>query len=292
MNETTTLPGTRAVVTGAASGIGRAITAELVARGARVLMADVNEALLAEATAELGGDVLWQRCDVSDHAAVEALAERARAEMGGADLVFANAGVIVSGPLLKTSPAEVDWILGVNVRGVWSTLSVFGSMMAGQSTGGRLCATGSEHSLGFQHAGAGIYTASKHAVLGMADVLRAELPANVTISVLCPGLVASGLGRGHRPDGIAPPGGNPDFTAAMQARAMAAEPVAKHAVDGTLKGEFLIVTHPHAVKAAQRRHAEVEAAFAAQAPYTEDSERYNVQRVLAEVSAELKGARA
>jgi len=107
----------------------------------------------------------------------------------------------------------------------------------------------------------------------------------VTISVLCPGLVASGLGRGHRPDGIAPPGGNPDFTAAMQARAMAAEPVAKHAVDGTLKGEFLIVTHPHAVKAAQRRHAEVEAAFAAQAPYTEDSERYNVQRVLADLGA-------
>lgn len=279
-------------MTGAASGIGRAIAAELGARGARVLLADVNAPLLEEAAAEIGQDALWQVCDVADHAAVEALGERAKAEMGGVDLVFANAGVIAGGPLLKMKPAEVDWILGVNLRGAWSTLAVFGAMMAAQPEGGRLCVTGSEHSFGLQHAGAGIYTASKHGALGLAEVMRAELPANVTVSVLCPGLVASGLGRGPRPAGIAPPGGNPDFTAAMQARAMPAEPVAKQAIDGTLAGEFLIVTHPHAVKAAERRHREVEAAFAAQAPYSEDSERYNVVRVMAEVSAELKAKRA
>lgn len=286
------LAGKRAVVTGAASGIGKAISAELVTRGAKVLMSDIDAPLLAATAEALGERAQWQRCDVSDHADVEALATRARATMGGIDLVFANAGVIASGPLLKMTPGEVDWVLGVNVRGAWSTLAAFGSMLTAQPGGGRLCVTGSEHSFGLQHAGAGIYTASKHAVLGLAEVLRAELPSAVTISVLCPGLVASGLGGGFRPDGIAPPRGNPEFTAGVQARAMPAEPVARRAVDGTLAGEFLIVTHPHAVKAAQRRHAEVEAAFAAQAPYAAESERYNVLRVMAEVSAELKAKRA
>ncbi|NLR72808.1 SDR family NAD(P)-dependent oxidoreductase [Novosphingobium sp. ERN07] len=288
----TDLSGKRAVVTGAASGIGRAIAAELAGRGAQVLLADVNQPLLGETAAQIDRGVLWQVCDVSDHAAVEALAERARGEMGGADLVFANAGVIASGPLLKMKPAEVDWILGVNLRGAWSTLAVFGTVLAEQIEGGRLCVTGSEHSFGLQHAGAGIYTASKHAVLGLADVLRAELPTNVSISVLCPGLVASGLGQGRRPEGIPLPGGNPEFVAAMQARAMSAGPVARATVEGTIKGEFLIVTHPHAVKAAERRHAEVAAAFAAQAPYSGEAERYSVPRIMAEVSAELKAKRS
>lgn len=287
----TGLQGTRAVVTGAASGIGRAIAAELVARGARVLLADVKEDALAATAMALGNAAAWQVCDVADHAAVEALGERASAEMGGADLVFANAGVIASGPLLKMTPAEINWVLSVNLRGAWSTLAVFGQMLVAQPEGGRLCVTGSEHSFGLQHAGAGAYTASKHGVLGLAEVLRAELPAHVTISVLCPGLVASDLGRGQRPADVAAPRGNPAFTAAMQARAMPAEPVAVRAIDGTLADEFLIVTHPHAVKAAERRHREVEAAFAAQAPYTEESERYNVVKVMAEVSAELKAKR-
>jgi NAD(P)-dependent dehydrogenase (short-subunit alcohol dehydrogenase family) len=286
------LTGKRAVVTGAASGIGKAIATDLVARGAQVLLSDVNAALLAEVAGALGNKALWQVCDVADYAQVEALAQRAADAMGGADLVFANAGAIASGPLLTTKPAEVQWILSVNIFGVWSTLSVFGRMMRNQPGGGRLCATGSEHSLGFQHAGAGIYTATKHAVLGMADVLRAELPENVSISVFCPGLVASGLGSGPRPAHIEPAKSNPEASALVQAKAMPAVDVAGQAIDRTLAGEFLIVTHPFSVKAAERRFAEISAAFAAQAPYTDEAERYDVNRVMAEVAAELKARSA
>lgn len=285
------LSGKRAVVTGAASGIGLAIAEELIGRGAKVLLADVNAALLESVANSIGGEVIWQSCDVADHAQVEALGRRAATDFGGVDLVFANAGVIASGPLLKMKPAEVDWILSVNIKGVWSTLAVFGEMMKAQPGGGRLCVTGSEHSLGFQHAGAGIYTATKHAVLGMADVLRAELPEAVSVSVFCPGLVATALGAGPRPAGLAPIQRDSDMSARIQARGMPAADVARRAVDGTLAGEFLTVTHPHAVKAAERRFADISSAFAAQAPYTEESERYDVNRVIAEVVAERKAER-
>ena len=285
------LTGKRAVVTGAASGIGKAIVEELAARGAKVLLADVNASLLEDVASGIGGQAIWQVCDVSDHGQVEALRSRAAADLGGVDLVFANAGVIASAPLLKMKSAEVDWILGVNIKGVWSTLAVFGEMMKAQPEGGRLCVTGSEHSLGRQHTGAGVYTSTKHAVLGMADVLRAELPESISVSVFCPGLVATALGAGPRPANIAPVKRDPEMSVRIQARGMPAADVARRAVDGMLTGEFLIVTHPHAVKAAQRRFAEISSAFEAQAPYTEESERYDVNRVIAEVVAEPTAAR-
>ena len=89
--------GKRAVITGAASGIGKALAQELVARGARVVMADIAEQSLAEAAAALGDAAAWQVCDVADHAALEALAAFVQENLGGCDLAFANAGVIMSG---------------------------------------------------------------------------------------------------------------------------------------------------------------------------------------------------
>ena len=282
------LAGKHAVVTGAASGIGRAIAGDLAARGATVLLADVNEDLLANGAAEIGPLATWQRCDVSDHQQVEALGRRAEADFGNVDLVFANAGVIASTPLLKARPEEVDWILGVNIKGAWSTLAVFGLIMRAQPDGGALCVTGSEHSLGFQHAGAGVYTASKHAVLGLADVLRAELPQQVSVSVFCPGLVATPLGTAPRPAGVGGAPRDPELSARIQARGMAAATVARAAVDGAIAGEFLIVTHPHAFAAAEKRFSEIAAAFETQAPYDSEAERYNVNRVIAEVIAEIE----
>lgn len=278
----------RAVVTGAASGIGQAIAAELIACGARVLLADINEAPLADAAAALGVNASWQVCDIADHAQVEALGQAAVARMGGCDFVFANAGVIANGRLTRMTPAEVDWILGVNVRGAWSTAAVFIPLMAAQESGGHLVLTGSEHSLGFQHAGAGIYTASKHAVLGLGEVLRAEAPANITVSVFCPGLVRTALGSAPRPANL--PQGRPAGEASrmVQERGMTAQEAARRALDGVARGAFYIVTHPHAIRAAEKRFHEIEQAFADQAPWFEGAERWDVNTVMAEVSAELK----
>lgn len=278
----------RAVVTGAASGIGRAIAAELVARGARVLLADINADALAEAAATLGERASWQVCDISDHAQVEALAATAKERMGGCDLAFANAGVITSGRFTRMTPAEVDWILGVNVRGAWSTAAVFATLMSAQESGGHMILTGSEHSLGFQHAGAAIYTASKHAVLGLAEVLRGEAPANLKVSVFCPGLVGTALGSGPRPDGLPQPPRASEASQMIQARGMSAEEAARRALDGVASGAFYIVTHPHAFRAAEKRYHEIEQAFAEQAPWFDGAEKWDVQTVMADVAAELK----
>jgi NAD(P)-dependent dehydrogenase (short-subunit alcohol dehydrogenase family) len=278
----------RAVVTGGASGIGRAIACELASRGAKVIISDVNDAGLTETLAKLGSGCSSFHCDVSDHTQVEQLAAFANETLGGCDLLFANAGVIAAGRYTKMTVAEVDWILGANVRGVWSTTSVFARMMEQQAEGGRICFTGSEHSLGFQHANAAVYTASKHAVLGLAEVLRAEAPKNLSVSIFCPGLVGTALGGGPRPDGLPAQQRNLDLSARIQAKGMPVEEAARDAVDGTLRGDFYVVTHSHTVRAAERRVLEMEAAFAAQAPWERNGDRYEVNSVIAAVAAEMK----
>lgn len=283
------LTNTRAVVTGAASGIGRAIAQELSARGAKVVACDVNKAGLAETLSSLSDGCTDYVCDVSDHAQVEGLAAHVNATLGGCDLLFANAGVISTGRYTRLTVNEVDWILGVNIRGVWSTTAVFARMMEQQSKGGRICFTGSEHSLGYQHAGAAIYTASKHAVLGLAEILRAEAPENISVSIFCPGLVATALGGGDRPAGLPEQRRNSKMSARIQARGMPVEEAARDAVDGTLRGDFYIVTHSHTIHAAEKRLNEMKAAFAAQAPWSRNTNHYEVNSVIAAVEVEIKG---
>lgn len=280
----------RAVVTGGASGIGRALVEALVAGGARVVVADIDGSKARDVAAAVGGGTVAAACDVSRHEDVEALARTAEESLNGVpNLVFANAGAMLGRPVLKATVDELDWIVGVNVRGAWSTLSVFARRMIAAGTEGRLCVTASEHSLGMQHAGAGLYTATKHAVLGLADVLRAELPPTVGLTVFCPGLVATDLPRTQR---LGPGRGDPRreaFAEAVQARGMPPSEAAAACLAGVARGDFLVVTHAASFKAAQARAREVEAAFAAQAPWTEDADRYDVNRVIAAVAAERRG---
>ena len=278
-----------AVVTGAASGIGLALAEELVARGARVLMADIAEPELTREAARLSAE--HQVCDVADAAAVDRLAATAVARLGTVDLAFANAGTIVNGALADAAPAEFDFIYAVNVRGAWGTIAAFARIMRDQPEGGRICVTASEHSLGFQHAGAGFYTASKHAVLGLAEVFRAELPAKVKISVFCPGLVATRLADASRPPGLPQPKESQRaFGRAVQAQGMAAADAARAALEAVARGDFYIVTHPNAHAAAKRRFEEIDTAFAAQAPVGEGADRYDVNRIVNEMLAARKPA--
>ena len=283
------LTNTRAVVTGAASGIGRAIAQELSAHGAKVVACDLNKAGLAETLSTLSDGCTDYVCDVSDHAQVEALAAHVNATLGGCDLLFANAGVIATRRYTRLTVAEVDWILGVNIRGAWSTTAIFARMMEQQNEGGRICFTGSEHSLGYQHAGAAIYTASKHAVLGLAEILRAEAPQSLSVSIFCPGLVATALGGGDRPAGLPEQRRNSEMSTRIQAHGMPAEEAARDAVDGTLRGDFYIVTHSHTIHAAENRLNEMKGAFAAQAPWGRNTNHYEVNSVIAAVEVEIEG---
>ncbi|NWK98397.1 hypothetical protein DM806_22555 [Sphingobium lactosutens] len=275
-----------AVVTGGASGIGRALVTDLAARGCRVLLVDVDQDKAQSTANEIGGKVAGVACDISDTAAVTTLAEKTWSDMGGVDLVFANAGVGISGPLVDADVREFDWLFAVNVRGVWNSVSAFAKLMLGSGANGRICVTASEHSLGLQHPGVGIYTATKHAVLGLAEVFRAELPARISISALCPGLVSTDL---HRTKHLSPLG--PGDPAAIEAAGMwlsrgkRAEDVARLAIEGVMRGDFFIPTNPSSLKASRRRAEQLEAAFACYAPGSPDDDPHDTGRILAELTA-------
>lgn len=220
---------------------------------------------------------------------MEALAAFVQQTLGGCDLAFANAGVIMSGRTVRAVPAEVDWLFGINLRGTWSTAAVFTNLMAAQAGGGHVVLTGSEHSLGLQHAGSGIYTASKHAVLGLAEVMRAEAPANIKVSLLCPGVVGTALNEQPRPESL-PERRRDPMSAKVMARGMSAQEAAQRTLAGVAAGEFYIVTHPHSLKAAQTRLAELEAAYARQAPWFEGAEKWDIPLMVADILAEQDSA--
>ena len=127
-----------AVVTGAASGIGRAMARRFVAEGMSVAMIDIEEAVLAEAVAELksqGGNVSGIVCDVSDNAQVEAMRDEVLATFGGAHVLCNNAGVASGRQISKEKPATWDWVVGVNLLGVAYSTSAFISHFTAQDEG-------------------------------------------------------------------------------------------------------------------------------------------------------------
>ena len=191
------------VVTGGGSGIGAHLAREAAERGAAavaVLDIDIESAAaVAEGLAGKCAARAW-RCDVSNPAEVEAVAAETIEVFGTPALVCANAGVPAPpSSLLDAEPSDVEWVLGVNTIGCLNTLQSFGRPMAAADDPGWLLVTASEHSLGVPHSGGGVYTASKHAVLGLCDVLRRELPAHVGITVLCPGVTSTNAWTAENP---------------------------------------------------------------------------------------------
>jgi NAD(P)-dependent dehydrogenase (short-subunit alcohol dehydrogenase family) len=275
-----------AVITGGASGIGAALAAAIQSRGGQAIIVDIDGEAAEAKAAELGDGVSAMACDVSDVAAVEAMAEAAWPKLGGVDLVFANAGLGVGRPLLKATEAEFDITLNVNLKGVWATAKAFATRMIANDRGGHICLTGSEHSLGLQHPGNGFYTAAKHGVLALGDVFRAELPETIGMSVLCPGLTATGIGETSvKAAGLDAP--NLQRAAMVQAVMAAGKPaseVAAETLAAIERGDFLIMTECSAYAAAERRADEVKAAFAAQAPMGgADEMKYHVDTVVAKL---------
>jgi NADP-dependent 3-hydroxy acid dehydrogenase YdfG len=177
-----------AVVTGAASGIGRALATRLVADGTEVVLADRNRAELDRVTAELGGTAI--PTDVADPVAMRALAKSAV----GADLVCLNAGVVgVLGALWEVDAEDWDAVFAVNVGGVLNGLRAFvpDLLAAGRPT--HILITASLAGL-VVFPGVGAYGPSKHTVVAIAEQAAFELAGtNVGVSVLCPALVRTGM---------------------------------------------------------------------------------------------------
>ncbi len=189
-----------AVVTGAASGIGRAMADRFATEGMKVVLADVEESALTKAEAEMragGATVLAVQTDVRKAGDVEALAQATITAFDQVHIVCNNAGVVpLSGPSSWEQPlADWEWVLGVNLWGVIHGIRTFVPLMLRQDTEGHIVNTAS--TMGFlSGGGSSVYSVSKHGIVTMSESLHHELAlaeSKVKVSVVCPGFVSTQL---------------------------------------------------------------------------------------------------
>lgn len=263
-----------AVITGAASGIGRALAQRCVQEGMKVVLADIEEgALNATATAlqAQGATVLGVRTDVAQAAEVAALAQRTLESFGAVHLLFNNAGVAAGGPLWEMSLQDWEWVLGVNLWGVVHGIRTFVPLLLQQGSEAHIVNTASIAGL-VSTPGLGVYNVTKHSVVTLSETLYQELQqtgAPVHVSVLCPGWVNT---RIHQAERNRPPalrnqatGGaaNPSADGIDQAmeeaiqNGLPPEEIATQVFAAIRERRFYILTHPPFQKLVQRRMAAI-----------------------------------
>ncbi|GAA3418874.1 SDR family NAD(P)-dependent oxidoreductase [Streptosporangium vulgare] len=263
------LSGKVAVVTGAGSGIGRALALSLAAEGMSLMLADVDPGGLAEtaslvegsaargSAAEgriLGGKVLTEITDVSDPAAVDHLADRTFGELGAVHVLCNNAGVFQGGRMWTREPEDFAWMLGVNLWGVLHGIRAFVPRMIAQDTEGHILNTVSAAGL-FAVPYLGPYTVSKYAALAASQSLAQDLAtagSKLRVTALCPGGVRTGLNNSsrHRPENLVAAERTEDEVASsaiidslVEGGVDPAE-VALAAVAAIREERFLVLTHP------------------------------------------------
>jgi len=230
---------TLAVVTGGASGIGAALAREVAGRGARVAVLDVDVEGAAKVAAELPGEAAAYALDVRHDDAVGEVARRVMNDMGTPRMVFANAGVAALGPLLEMPLDDVHWMLDINLRGAIYTARHFTPAMVNAGQGALVFTASIAGLVGAP--GMPAYSASKFAVVGMAESLAVELAGTgVTVTTLCPGYVPTGLHDATRYS-------KESFRSMMNAKeskpgGVPADVVARQTVDDALAGRALVVT--------------------------------------------------
>ncbi|MEQ9504996.1 MAG: SDR family oxidoreductase [Hyphomonas sp.] len=228
------------LITGGASGIGKAVAEALAARGAHIIIADRQADLARSVAASLGG--LAIPGDLSDPAVPAALLDEAWAWKGGLDLVCANAGTGVRNPVLKEDfGPSTERVFAVNMRAPILIAQAYAERLTAAGTRGRLMITSSENALslpaGVRRSRIGAYAASKHGVLILAEWLREELAGEtMDLHVLLPGAVYTPLVAA----------GVPDFNAAPKELGLIMpERCAEIALKGLDLGLFYIPTHAH-----------------------------------------------
>jgi NAD(P)-dependent dehydrogenase (short-subunit alcohol dehydrogenase family) len=238
-------PKKRAVITGAGSGLGRALALDLARRGWRVLVSDIKAERAAETAAlvdQAGGEGLAMACDVTQWAEVKALADRAVESWGGADVVVNNAGVPVIGAMADVPLDDWRWAIDINLMGVVNGCKAFIPVLAAQG-GGHIVNTAS--AAGFTSlADMAPYNATKAAVISLSETLRVELAAkHIGVTVACPTTFKTNLFENVRATDAKLITRNQ----ALFARSFAtAEGVAAHVWRGVAKNKLYVITQPDA----------------------------------------------
>ncbi len=251
------LNGGTAVITGAASGIGRALALACRRAGVRVIATDVErgalKALAQELAAPGGPEAVTELLDVRDAAAVEALAARSFARWGGVELLFNNAGVMVPRPLWEHGDTEWRWLIDVNLTGIMNGIRAFVPRMLERGVPAHVVNTGSMASF-LAAPMLGAYSASKFAVRALTEALHHDLRqigACVQVSLLAPGAVRTRIfdADRNRPEGtpvIAGASGavRDHMRSGTQEAGMDPAEVARLVLDAIRAERFWIFPHP------------------------------------------------
>ncbi|WP_217433610.1 SDR family oxidoreductase [Caulobacter sp. S45] len=242
MTQRMQLDGRTALITGAGSGIGRAVAVSLARRGCNLALADVNEAGMAQTAEEIGSAVriTRHRLDVSDPGAISEAPARVLADHPGVDVLVNNAGVALGGGFEQVAAADFEWLFSINFWGVVRMTRAFLPILR-RSPDARLVNLSSIFGI-IAPPGQTAYVASKFAVRGFSESLRHELKDSpVGVTVVHPGGVATSIARNAR----LPPGAS---AADMERRLKFAE--SKLTLSPTVAGETI-------VRAAERRRPRV-----------------------------------
>jgi NAD(P)-dependent dehydrogenase (short-subunit alcohol dehydrogenase family) len=181
------LEGKRALVTGAARGLGLAIAQLFAQRGARVALADIDGAAAQQAAAELGGDAIALRCDVSKPDEVQQAIAATVEAFGGLDVMINNAGIEIGKPIPETSDEEFSRLMAINVNGVFYGIKY--AIPALAETQGSIINMSSLAGLGGVPL-LGAYCASKGAVIRLTQTAAVELrDAGIRVNAICPAFI-------------------------------------------------------------------------------------------------------
>jgi NAD(P)-dependent dehydrogenase (short-subunit alcohol dehydrogenase family) len=257
-----------AVVTGGASGIGRAMVDAFAARGLTVVIADVEADSLDAAVRDVDGTAVGVQVDVSSPSSISDLAARVLAELGRVDVLVNNAGVIAPRrPLWEHTPDDWRWTLDVNLLGVANGIRAFVPAMIAAGRGHVVNTASMAGLTTIPGGGNGAYSASKHAVVGLSETLRVELdevaPA-IGVTVLCPGPVPSRIHESsrNRPAALSDTGAAPVPARTTTMTPLAAvEPavVGQQVVDAVEADRMYVVTSPDVAALALQRLERVRA---------------------------------
>lgn len=264
---------TSAVIVGGAGGIGRGTALGLVERGVRVVVGDIeadNAEKVAEELRGLGAEAIAVEVDATDDDALEALADEAEDRFGSIDVVANNVGVVLDVPLIESTEQQWAWAFEFNVMSIVRACRHLVPRIRRHGRGGHVINTASMAALfagrpdevGGVHLG--VYTATKHAVLGYSEILRGELePDGIGVSCMCPGMVDSNLGATSLRNRPARHGGPEDAgdTTGMIPTAMRQEDVGRYVVAAIEADRPHVLTHPEARAVVDARHQRLGADF-------------------------------
>jgi len=255
------------VITGGATGIGFALAKAFGADGARIVIAEPRLKRLEQSVAalsNLGVDASYCQCDVADPERVRTLADYVWNENGRVDVLINNAGIKVPNhPVTDLPLEELHKIFSVNFFGQWHAASIFGKRMIEQGTPASIYNVGSELSFFSSVPNATAYMATKHAILGLTEGLREEMPEFIDVGLIVPGFVGTEM-----------------HTAEAAAMGMNADQFAALVMPQISAGERFVVSHAFNIEHINARFDAISNAYSSYAPRYEGDDAYDVKTLI------------